>query len=138
MLKQCIASCCAAPRCPLQSTFITKNLLGSVIRSEAWACPFDTIACTLIFFQRYPRSILPTLTPMFHFCALILIEPLLSPEGIDRLRDLQVSLINGAYERRDVWASRESALGYFRERTEWDARVLDSYVVIHLLWWCVS
>ena len=75
---------------------------------------------------------------MFHFCALILIEPLLSPEGIDRLRDLQVSLINGAYERRDVWPSRESALGYFRERTEWDARVLDSYVVIHLLWWCVS
>ena len=87
----------------------------------------------LSLFSGYPRSILPTLTPTVPFCALILIEPLLSPEGIDKLRDLQVNLINGGYERRDVWPSRESASRYFRERTRWDSNVLDSYVVIHLL-----
>ena len=88
-------------------------------------------ACLL--FNGYTRSILPTLSPTLPFCALILIEPLLSPEGIDKLRDLQVNLINGAYERRDVWPSRQSASRYFRERTRWDPNVLDNYVVIHLL-----
>jgi len=74
------------------------------------------------------RSILPTLVPAFRFRALILIEPLLSPEGMDKLEDLRVHLINNAYERRHVWPSRESALKYFRERTRWDPSVLDSYV----------
>ncbi|KAF8548320.1 hypothetical protein OG21DRAFT_1479236 [Imleria badia] len=73
-------------------------------------------------------SILPTLHPTVPFCALILIEPLLSPEGIDKLQDLRVNLINGAYERRSVWPSRQSALEYFRERTCWDSSVLDNYV----------
>ncbi|KAH0839450.1 hypothetical protein J3R83DRAFT_240 [Lanmaoa asiatica] len=73
-------------------------------------------------------SILPTLAPAVHFCALILIEPLLSPEGIDKLRDLKVNLINGAYERRDIWPSRQSASRYFSERTRWDPSVLDNYV----------
>ncbi|KAI9460409.1 Alpha/beta hydrolase fold-1 [Boletus coccyginus] len=73
-------------------------------------------------------SILPTLVPTVNFCALILIEPLLSPEGIDKLEDLQVNLINGAYGRRDMWPSRESASRYFRERTHWHPSVVDSYV----------
>ncbi|KAG9316960.1 Alpha/beta hydrolase fold-1 [Chiua virens] len=73
-------------------------------------------------------SILPTLAPVFRFCALILIEPLLSPEGLDKLRELQLGLIELARERRDVWPSRESASTYFRQRTRWDPSVLDSYV----------
>ncbi|KAG8218168.1 cyclin-like protein [Butyriboletus roseoflavus] len=73
-------------------------------------------------------SILPTLVPTIHFCALILVEPLLSPEGIDKLRGLRDNLISGAYERRDVWPSRQSASRYFRQRTFWDPDVLDRYV----------
>ncbi|KAF8128236.1 Alpha/beta hydrolase fold-1 [Boletus edulis] len=73
-------------------------------------------------------SILPMLAPTIPFCALILIEPLLSPEGMDKLADLKANLIHGAYERRDVWPSRQSASMYFRERTHWDPSVLDNYV----------
>ncbi|KAF9224545.1 hypothetical protein BS17DRAFT_80578 [Gyrodon lividus] len=73
-------------------------------------------------------SILPTLEPVFDFCALILVEPLLSPGGLEILQDLKSNLVQSAYERRDVWPSREDALKYLRSRTRWDPRVLDLYV----------
>jgi alpha-beta hydrolase superfamily lysophospholipase len=73
-------------------------------------------------------SILPTLEPVFNFSALVLVEPLLSPGGMGNLHELKSKLIRGAYERRDVWASREDALRYLRPRTSWDPRVLDLYV----------
>ena len=34
---------------------------------------------------------------------------MLSPDGRERLRDLRVKLVRSAYERRDVWATREEA-----------------------------
>lgn len=52
---------------------------------------------------------------------------------MDKLQDLKAHLIHGAYERRDMWPSRQSASKYFRKRTRWDASVLDSYVVFHSL-----
>ncbi|KAF8838206.1 hypothetical protein BDN67DRAFT_109238 [Paxillus ammoniavirescens] len=73
-------------------------------------------------------SILPTLEPLFDFSALILVEPLLSPGGLEIINDIKLNLIKSAYERRDVWASREDALQYLRSRTPWDPRVLELYV----------
>ncbi|KAF9239173.1 hypothetical protein BU15DRAFT_88161 [Melanogaster broomeanus] len=73
-------------------------------------------------------SILPTLEPAFSFCALVLVEPLLSPGGLENLHDLKLKLVRGAYERRDIWASRADAWRYLRPRTSWDSRVLDLYV----------
>ncbi|KIJ59413.1 hypothetical protein HYDPIDRAFT_190512 [Hydnomerulius pinastri MD-312] len=76
-------------------------------------------------------SILPTVEPLFEFSAIILVEPMLSPGGPETVQDLKLFLIKGAYERRDVWPSREHASEYLhsRKRTErWDPRVLGLYV----------
>ncbi|KIJ12891.1 hypothetical protein PAXINDRAFT_82138, partial [Paxillus involutus ATCC 200175] len=63
------------------------------------------------------------------FSALILVEPLLSPGGLEIIHDVKLNFIKRAYERRDTWASRADALRYLRPRTPWDPRVLELYVV---------
>ncbi|KAL4067117.1 hypothetical protein V8B97DRAFT_1977937 [Scleroderma yunnanense] len=76
-------------------------------------------------------SILQVLQPVFHFQGLVLVEPLLSPQGLKPLRPLQKHLIQSAYDRREVWPSRKDALEYFtskRHITHWDPHVIDLYV----------
>ncbi|KIM52365.1 hypothetical protein SCLCIDRAFT_141294 [Scleroderma citrinum Foug A] len=76
-------------------------------------------------------AILQILQPVFPFEALVLVEPLLSPQGLKPLHPLQRRLIQSAYDRRDVWPSRANALQYFTARrkiTHWDLRVLELYV----------
>ncbi|KAI6044065.1 hypothetical protein EDC04DRAFT_458063 [Pisolithus marmoratus] len=75
--------------------------------------------------------ILQDLQPAFPFASLILVEPLLSPQGLEPLRPLQVRLVQNAYERRDVWPSREDAMDYLgtnKHIARWDRRVLVLYV----------
>lgn len=75
--------------------------------------------------------ILQDLQPSFSFFSVILVEPLLSPQGLEPLRPLQVRLVQGAYERRDVWPSREDAAEYLEANKHialWDRRVLELYV----------
>lgn len=57
---------------------------------------------------------------------------MLSPAGPDYFNDLRKRLVKGAYERRDVWPTREEAKEALinRPRTsKWHPRVLDLYVV---------
>ena len=77
-------------------------------------------------------AILQILLPVISFEALVLVEPLLSPQGLEPLYPLQRRLIQSAYDRRDVWSSHAEALQYFnsKEQTKhWDAHVLELYVV---------
>ncbi|KAG2035293.1 Alpha/beta hydrolase fold-1 [Suillus americanus] len=75
-------------------------------------------------------TILQNLEPAFKFCSVILVEPMLSPtaEAVEPLRHI---LIKHAYERRDVWPSREHAFQDLESRRRckrWDPRVLDLYI----------
>lgn len=75
--------------------------------------------------------ILQDLQPAFPFISLILVEPLLSPQGPEPLKPLQARLVQSAYERRDVWPSREDAMKYLSANKHialWDLRVLALYV----------
>jgi len=69
--------------------------------------------------------------PVLPFSSIILVEPLLSSVGSEPLRGLRDILIKGAYERRDVWPSRERALEALKGRNrtaKWHPQVLDLYV----------
>ncbi|KAG0699761.1 Alpha/beta hydrolase family-domain-containing protein [Suillus ampliporus] len=75
-------------------------------------------------------TILQNLEPAFRFSSIILVEPMLSPtaEAVEPLRRM---LIKSAYERRDVWPSREYASQSLKSRKRcehWDPRVLDLYI----------
>lgn len=72
------------------------------------------------------------MAPIVPFSSIILVEPMLSPAGPEHLKKLRALLIKGAYERRDVWPSRETAMAALekRERTKkWDPRILHLFVV---------
>ncbi|KAL0948892.1 hypothetical protein HGRIS_009008 [Hohenbuehelia grisea] len=76
-------------------------------------------------------TVLQGIEPRLPFSSIVLVEPMLSPEGRDVLTELRLYLLKGAYERRDVWpdrkAAKEALLG--RSRTvKWDRRVVDLYV----------
>lgn len=75
-------------------------------------------------------TILQNLEPAFEFSSVILVEPMLSTtaEAVEPLRSI---LIKYAYERRDVWPSREFAYKNLKSRQRcerWDPRVLDLYI----------
>lgn len=62
----------------------------------------------------------------------MLVEPMLSPGGPEYLYPLRTMLVKSAYERRDVWPSRENALQNLRNRhrtAKWDPRILELFVV---------
>ncbi|KDQ62330.1 hypothetical protein JAAARDRAFT_149140 [Jaapia argillacea MUCL 33604] len=76
-------------------------------------------------------TILQHLSPPIKFSAIILVEPMLSPAGPEWLYGLRSRLVKYAYERRDVWASREHALESLKKgkRTEiWHPKVLELFV----------
>ncbi|KAH7930373.1 hypothetical protein BV22DRAFT_1109402 [Leucogyrophana mollusca] len=76
-------------------------------------------------------TILQNIQPRFHFSSVILVEPMLSPQGPEAVYPLRLGLVKGAYERRDVWDTKEDAYRYLksRRRTErWDPRVLELYI----------
>ncbi|KAK7056620.1 hypothetical protein VNI00_002337 [Paramarasmius palmivorus] len=66
------------------------------------------------------------------FKSLIIIEPMLSPAGPEHLKKLRLLLIKGAYERRDVWPDRDTAMLTLKKRDrtkKWDPRILDVFIV---------
>lgn len=72
------------------------------------------------------------MTPALTFQSLIIVDPMLSPDGPEHLKKLRLMLIKGAYERRDVWPDRETALKALKKRDrtkQWDSRILDIFVV---------
>lgn len=95
------------------------------------------------------RTILQHIEPILKFSSIILVEPMLSPEGPEYLYPLRNRLIRSAYgerhftleidgisniakERRDVWPSRECALQDLKSRprtARWDPRILELFVV---------
>lgn len=88
------------------------------------------------------RLILQHLEPVIHFSSIIIAEPMLSPAGPQYLKKLRTILVKGAYERRDVWPDKESAMRAMkrRDRTKnWDPRILELFVVCAILslisWW---
>jgi len=72
--------------------------------------------------------ILQNLEPSIKFSSIILVEPMLSPGGQEHVRSLRKSLIKSAYERRDVWPSRENALQSLKSNTRWHPRVQELFV----------
>ncbi|KAF7291785.1 Abhydrolase domain-containing protein mpaH [Mycena chlorophos] len=76
-------------------------------------------------------TLLQDIEPRFPFSSLILIEPLISPAGGQHLIKIRELLVKGAYERRDVWPTREKAMVALktRDRTRnWDPRILENFV----------
>ncbi|KAI5116764.1 hypothetical protein M0805_004981 [Coniferiporia weirii] len=76
-------------------------------------------------------AVLQQLVPRIEFQAVILVEPMLSPGGPEHLQPLRVDLVRGAYERRDVWPSRQHALEALKQRGRtrmWDPRMLEVFV----------
>ncbi|KAG1817522.1 Alpha/beta hydrolase fold-1 [Suillus subaureus] len=75
-------------------------------------------------------TILQNLEPAFKFSSVILVEPMLSPNA-EAVEPLRRFLIKNAYERRDVWPSREYAYQNLKSRRRckrWDPRILDLYI----------
>ncbi|PFH46372.1 hypothetical protein AMATHDRAFT_155281, partial [Amanita thiersii Skay4041] len=74
--------------------------------------------------------LLQHLEPRLVFSSLVIIEPMLSPEGPEHFANLRRRLVATAYERRDVWSSKENARRYFLERMarDWDQRVCNLFV----------
>jgi len=59
------------------------------------------------------------------------VEPLLSPAGPEYLYPLRNELIRSAYERRDVWPSREYALQDLKSKprtARWHPQILELFV----------
>ncbi|KAF9498343.1 hypothetical protein BDN71DRAFT_1443681 [Pleurotus eryngii] len=79
-------------------------------------------------------SALQGLEPRLPFSSIIIVEPMLSPDGRHHLERLRKVLVKSAKERRHVWPDRESARQYLEERMElskrqkWDPRVIDLFV----------
>lgn len=66
------------------------------------------------------------------FSSIILVEPLLSPEGAHHLKQLRSILIKGAYERRDVWPDLTTVMVSLKSRgnrtKKWDPRIQQLYI----------
>ncbi|KII96155.1 hypothetical protein PLICRDRAFT_170729 [Plicaturopsis crispa FD-325 SS-3] len=76
-------------------------------------------------------TILQHIQPALPFKSLILIESMLSPAGAKPLHPLRMALLKTAYERRDVWPSREAAHKFFTSKDRavaWHPKVVDLYV----------
>ncbi|KAJ3788256.1 Alpha/beta hydrolase fold-1 [Lentinula aff. detonsa] len=76
-------------------------------------------------------SLLQTMEPRIHFDSITIVDPMLSPAGSHHLNKLRAILIKGAYERRDVWPDRVTAMKALkrRDRTKkWDPRILDVFI----------
>ena len=76
--------------------------------------------------------LLQHLNPKITFSSLIIIEPMVSPVGGDKLAPLRKNLITSARRRRVVWPSRAEALKVLKEREgtkKWDEDVLKLFVV---------
>ncbi|KAF5343699.1 hypothetical protein D9757_013885 [Collybiopsis confluens] len=76
-------------------------------------------------------SLLQTMEPRIHFESITIVDPMLSPSGTHHLNKLRSLLIKGAYERRDVWPDRVTAMKGLkrRDRTKkWDPRILDIFI----------
>ncbi|KAJ7576874.1 Alpha/beta hydrolase fold-1 [Mycena floridula] len=72
-------------------------------------------------------SMLQYMEPVLPFSSMIIVEPMLG-ENLKKLRGL---LIKGAYERRDIWPDRNSALETLKRRERpkrWDPRILTIFV----------
>ncbi|KAJ3525179.1 hypothetical protein NM688_g8444 [Phlebia brevispora] len=61
------------------------------------------------------------------FASLVIVDPFLFPGEPEHLRTLRQHMVCGAYERRDVWATRDEARDCLKKK-KWDRRVLDLYV----------
>lgn len=77
------------------------------------------------------RLILEQLKAAFPFVSMIIVEPILSPLGPHYMQPLRNRLVTGAYERRDVWKTREIARkNLMQNKTKtWDPRIVDLFVV---------
>ncbi|KIK55964.1 hypothetical protein GYMLUDRAFT_47432 [Collybiopsis luxurians FD-317 M1] len=76
-------------------------------------------------------SLLQTIEPRIPFESISIVDPMLSPAGSHHLNKLRSILIKGAYERRDVWPDRVTAMQTLkrRDRTKkWDPRILDIFI----------
>ncbi|KAG2014279.1 hypothetical protein CC2G_011112 [Coprinopsis cinerea AmutBmut pab1-1] len=66
------------------------------------------------------------------FSSLILIEPMVSPEGIPHLRPLRDILVAAARKRPDTWLTQDDLRRYLKGRKnasgKWDERVIDAFV----------
>lgn len=77
------------------------------------------------------RTILQNVEPLIAFSSVILVEPMLSPNGAPPIADLRKSLIKGACERKDVWPSKSHALKDLTAKAHkapWNRRALELYV----------
>ncbi|KAF9040786.1 Alpha/Beta hydrolase protein [Panaeolus papilionaceus] len=80
---------------------------------------------------------LQRLQPTFKFSSLIIVEPMLSPEGGHHLHPLREKLVAGAIRRRDCWPSRDEARSHLkslRATSLWDPRVIETFVN-HAIHW---
>jgi hypothetical protein len=75
------------------------------------------------------RTILQSIEPVIRFSSIILVEPMLSPGGQEPVYLLREKLVKSAYERRDVWPSREKALQSLKSNTRWHPRVQELFIV---------
>ncbi|KAF4600442.1 hypothetical protein EYR38_005070 [Pleurotus pulmonarius] len=79
-------------------------------------------------------SALQGIEPRLPFSSIIIVEPMLSPDGRHHLERLRKALVKSAKERRHVWPDRECARQYLQERMKlpgrqiWDPRVIDLFV----------
>ncbi|KAJ3738476.1 hypothetical protein DFH05DRAFT_1538375 [Lentinula detonsa] len=68
---------------------------------------------------------------LYGFDSITIVDPMLSPAGSHHLNKLRAILIKGAYERRDVWPDRVTAMKALRRRDrtkKWDPRILDVFI----------
>lgn len=79
-------------------------------------------ANTILLLQQYE--------PRIPFLSLVIVEPMVSPDGPEHLDDLSRELVSRASRRRNVWNSREEARTYLLKKAgdQWDKRVVNLFV----------
>ncbi|KIP03336.1 hypothetical protein PHLGIDRAFT_77771 [Phlebiopsis gigantea 11061_1 CR5-6] len=69
------------------------------------------------------------LSARVRLASLVLVDPFLYPGGdTPGFEAMRARLVDGAHERRDVWADRAQAAASLAQRRKWDARVLALFV----------
>jgi len=83
------------------------------------------------------RLMLQDIQPVFKFSTLIIVEPLLSPQGRHHLYELRQLLVDRAQKRRECWPNRDLVRKAFtnpdRRPLAWEDRVLTLFIVRQLL-----
>jgi hypothetical protein len=115
-----------------QTNFASRRLVG--IGHSLGANAMCVLRLVIPTYLTDRRLLAQEYEPQIPFISLVIVEPMVSPEGSGHVAKLRQKLIETAYLRHDVWRSKDEARTHLLETKRcrnWDVRVVDLFVVSH-------